>query len=714
MKRSKKILAIVLALALIGSLAGVSAFAAVGKAKSEAKTDTKADSKTDTQSVTAAASSAEAGETVYVIAGADGHAEKVIVSQQYADDDTKAAQKAKDTLTDAQSVKGEACWQGTSDKPLPVTMSVSYTLDGKAVSPEALAGKSGHVTIRFDYTNSQYETKVVNGRAQKIYVPFAVLTGALLDSDRFSHVSVTNGKLVEDGSHTAVVGMAFPGLQESLDLSTDKLEIPTYVEIEADVQDFTLDTTLTLVSNGFFNDMKDEELDTGELDSLSSDMDKLTDAMTQLIDGSGELYDGLDTLLSSSKKLANGVDQLTSGLKKLDANSAALNDGAAQVFNTLLDTVNTQLQGNAELKEAVEAAGGEVPTLTIANYAEEMQKLINVFDQDKVVEQATAVATQKVTAAVEANRSKIQAGVTAAVEQQVTAQVTAGAQEKISAQAAPQVTAAVQQQVTAKVTAAVQQQVLAAVLETKSLTQEQYEQLPAERKAAIDAAVDAQMKTEEVQGQIAATVAQQMETEEIQAAITQKTNEAVAAQMETEAVKKEIAATVAAQMKTEEVQAIIAQNTEAMVQQTIRENMASDEVQNQIKAAAAKAGTAAETLTAAKLHLDSYNTFYTGLLTYTAGVAELKAGAVKLDNSMPELISGVRKLRSGAGELADGLKELNEEGIRKLTDAVNGDLSGLGDRLDAISDVSESYRGFTTDSGSVKFIFRTASIEAAQ
>ena len=659
MKRSKKILAIVLALALIGSLAGVSAFAAVGKAKSEAKTDTKADSKADTQSVTAAASSAEAGETVYVIAGADGHADKVIVSQQYADDDTKAAQKAKDTLTDAQSVKGETCWQGTSDKPLPVTMSVSYTLDGKTVSPEALAGKSGHVTIRFDYTNSQYETKVVNGRAQKIYVPFAVLTGALLDSDRFSHVSVTNGKLVEDGSHTAVVGMAFPGLQESLDLSTDKLEIPTYVEIEADVQDFTLDTTLTLVSNGFFNDMKDEELDTGELDSLSSDMDKLTDAMTQLIDGSGELYDGLDTLLSSSKKLANGVDQLTSGLKKLDANSAALNDGAAQVFNTLLDTVNTQLQGNAELKEAVEAAGGEVPTLTIANYAEEMQKLINVFDQDKVVEQATAVATQRVTAAVEANRSKIQAGVTAAVEQQVTAQVTAGAQEKISAQAAPQVTAAVQQQVTAKVTAAVQQQVLAAVLETENLTQEQYEQLPAESKAAVDAAV-------------------------------------------------------AAQMKTEEVQAIISQNTEAMVQQTIRENMASDEVQNQIKAAAAKAGTAAETLTAAKLQLDSYNTFYTGLLTYTAGVAELKAGAVKLDNSMPELISGVRKLRSGAGELADGLKELNEEGIRKLTDAVNGDLSGLGDRLDAISDVSESYRGFTTDSGSVKFIFRTASIEAAQ
>ena len=532
------------------------------------------------------------------------------------------------------------------------------------------------MTIRFDYTNSQYETKVVNGRAQKIYVPFAVLTGALLDSDRFSHVSVTNGKLVEDGSHTAVVGMAFPGLQESLDLSTDKLEIPTYVEIEADVQDFTLDTTLTLVSNGFFNDMKDEELDTGELDSLSSDMDKLTDAMTQLIDGSGELYDGLDTLLSSSKKLANGVDQLTSGLKKLDANSAALNDGAAQVFNTLLDTVNTQLQGNAELKEAVEAAGGEVPTLTISNYAEEMQKLINVFDQDKVVEQATAVATQRVTAAVEANRSKIQAGVTAAVEQQVTAQVTAGAQEKISAQAAPQVTAAVQQQVTAKVTAAVQQQVLAAVLETENLTQEQYEQLPAESKAAVDAAVAAQMKTEEVQGQIAATVA--------------------------------------AQMKTEEVQAIISQNTEAMVQQTIRENMASDEVQNQIKAAAAKAGTAAETLTAAKLQLDSYNTFYTGLLTYTAGVAELKAGAVKLDNSMPELISGVRKLRSGAGELADGLKELNEEGIQKLTDAVNGDLSGLGDRLDAISDVSESYRGFTTDSGSVKFIFRTASIEAAQ
>ena len=347
--KKNRIIAIVLAVALVGSLAGVSAFAASGNTQSAPAADTAAQKK-DVQETTASHTSSE---TVYVIANADGSAQKVIVSQKYDADDANAAQEAQSTLTDPQNVKGDNCWQGTTDKALPVTVAITYTLDGKTVTAEELAGKSGHVTMRFDYTNTQYETKTIGGKQEKIYVPFAVLTGALLDSDHFTNVSVTNGKLVDDGDHTVVVGMAFPGLQETLALDTDTLEIPTYVEVEADVTGFTLDTTLTVVSNSLLNDMDDDKLDDSALDDLSADMDKLTDAMTQLMDGSDELYDGLDTLLDSSKELSDGVGKLTSGLKKLDSNSAQLNAGAETVFNTLLDTVNTQLQANEELKEAV-------------------------------------------------------------------------------------------------------------------------------------------------------------------------------------------------------------------------------------------------------------------------------------------------------------------------------------------------------------------------
>ena len=637
--KKNRIIAVVLAAALVCSLAGVSALAA-GKQKN----DTSSTPAAQTDSTDTVGSSTT-GETVYVIANADGSAKKVIVSQKYDPDDPNAAQEARSSLTDAQNVKDDNCWQGTTDKPLPVTMHITYTLDGKSVSADALAGKSGHVTMRFDYENTQYETKTIAGKSQRIYVPFAVLTGAILDSDNFRNVSVTNGKLVDDGDHTVVVGMAFPGLQENLALDTDKLEIPSYVEVSADVTDFSIETTLTVVTNSVFNDVDEDKLDKDALDELSDDLDKLTDAMEQLMDGSDELFDGLDTLLDKSHDLADGVGQLSSGLKKLDANSAQLNEGAKTVFNTLLDTANKQLQANESLSEA----GITIPTLTISNYADVLNGVIAKLDPDSVIAQAEAAARQQVTAAVRAQEDTVRAAVTEQVRQNVSDNVTA----------------------------AVKASVLEGVLKSQGMTQEQYEVADDTVKIAIGNAVDAKMNTETVQ--------------------------------------QNISATVSAQMASPEVKALIDQNTEQQISLLIEQNMNSETVRAQIDAATAQASAGAKQLLALRQQLDSYNTFYIGLQTYTAGVAEAAAGAVKLNKNMPDLIDGVKKLRDGSLELADGIKELNEEGIEKLVDAFDGDLTELSDRLQATIDVSRDYRSFINTSSSngdgVKFIFRTDAIE---
>lgn len=664
MKRNK-IIAVVLAVALMGSLAGVSAFAA-GKQQSDTADTSDAVTETAAESGSSAASSSE---TVYIIANADGSARRVVVSQKYAADDANAAQEAKATLTDPQNVKGDNCWQGTTDKALPVTMAVTCTLDGKAISAEELAGKSGHVTIRFDYTNTQYETRTINGKSAKIYVPFAVLTGALLDSDRFTNVSVTNGKLVDDGDHTIVVGMAFPGLQESLDLDADTLEIPAWVEVEADVTDFTLDTTLTVVTNSVFNDVEEDDLDSSALDDLSADMDKLTDAMEQLMDGSDELYDGLDTLLDSSYTLSDGVGQLTSGLKTLDSNSAQLNAGAETVFNTLLDTVNTQLKSNQELVEAV--GEGNMPTLTISNYYDALNALIRIFDADNVREKIDQTIRAKVTDTVEANDAQFRDAVTKEVEAAVNAEVTPAVETQVRETLRPKV--------------------WAGVLNRAGITQAMYDALPEgdETKAQLDAALES-------------ALAQQMASEDVQQQV-----KALAAQ------------NTAAQMETDTIKATIEENVKAQKAKKVEEMLVSPEIQAQRQEALDKALGSAESagsqLLALRQQLDSYNVFYQGLKSYTAGVAEAKDGAVKLNSNMPDLIDGVKKLRDGAGELSDGLKELNEEGIQKLVDAFDGDLSQLSDRLSALRDVSRAYQGFTTRSDSgVKFIFRTAAIEAEE
>ena len=637
--KKNRIIAVVLAAALVCSLAGVSALAA-GKQKND--TASPAAAQTDSADTTP---SSATGETVYVIANADGSAKKVIVSQKYDPDDPNAAQEAQSSLTDAQNVKDDNCWQGTTDKPLPVTMHITYTLDGKSVSADALAGKSGHVTMRFDYENTQYETKTIAGKSQRIYVPFVVLTGAILDSDNFRNVSVTNGKLVDDGDHTVVVGMAFPGLQENLALDTDKLEIPSYVEVSADVTDFSIETTLTVVTNSVFNDVDDDKLDKDALDELSDDLDKLTDAMEQLMDGSDELFDGLDTLLDKSHDLADGVGQLSSGLKKLDANSAQLNEGAKTVFNTLLDTANKQLQANESLSEA----GITIPELTISNYADVLNGVIAKLDPDSVIAQAEAAARQQVTAAVRAQEDTVRAAVTEQVHQNVSDNVTA----------------------------AVKASVLEGVLKSQGMTQEQYAVADDTVKMAVSSAVDAKMNTAEVQ--------------------------------------QNISVTVSAQMALPEVKALIDQNTEQQISLLIEQNMNSETVRAQIDAATSQATAGAKQLLALRQQLDSYNTFYMGLQTYTAGVAEAAAGAVKLNKNMPDLIDGVKKLRDGSLELADGIKELNEEGIEKLVDAFDGDLTELSDRLQATVDVSRDYRSFINTSSSngdgVKFIFRTDAIE---
>ena len=260
--------------------------------------------------LSAAAETADAvkDETVYILAESDGAVQKIIVSDWLKNPMGSASLRDPFPAENVENVKGGETYtagsgealvwdaqgndiycQGTSGKELPVDLRVSYQLDGQSVSPQELAGKSGRVTIRFDYTNRQYEEVDIDGKTEKIYVPFAVLTGMALDNDVFSNVEVSSGRIYSDGDRTAVIGLAFPGLEENLNVDPEKLEIPSYVEVTADVENFALTNTVTIASSGLFRELDMEKLDgTGDLEDS---LDGLTDAMDQLMDGSSRLYD---------------------------------------------------------------------------------------------------------------------------------------------------------------------------------------------------------------------------------------------------------------------------------------------------------------------------------------------------------------------------------------------------------------------------------------
>lgn len=721
--RIAKIIAVIAGVALITAGIGSSAYALTGN--NEQNTEETVQEKAEKIVSDLIAGDTEdkpvKDETVYVIAGEDGSVKKIIVSDWLKNVTGSTELTDATGLDNIEEVKGDAdhvytmngdnsrvwdaegndiYYRGNIEKELPVTVKISYRLDGNDISAEELKGRSGELTIRYEYENTQYEIKTINGNEEKVYVPFVMLTGMMLDNDTFTDVEVSNGKLINDGDRTFVIGAALPGLRENLGLEDGKMaEISDGFEIRAHVNDYEPAMVVSVATNELFNKINTEKLDLA--DGLGDSMNELTNAVAQLIDGSSQLYDGLDTLLEKSGELANGIDALaegsrqlkdgaakldagagklkdgaealSSGLDTLKANNGALNGGAKQVFESLLATARTQLQ----------AAGIDVPEFTIDNYAQVLDGIIASLDEDAVYKKAA----EAVRTAVEEKRDYIESQVTEAVKVQV----------------AEGVKAAVEEQVTAKVEAAVKASTVDRIkVAAPGMDDSVYEAMAAEK-----------MGTDEVKTLVASTVDVQMGSDEVATAIESN---------------------IEAKMASEDIRAIIKKNTDDQVEKLVAENMESDEV----KAKLAEASEGAAKIISLKSSLDSYNTFYKGLASYTDGVAQAAAGASELNNgaaqlkdgsaslssgstalnagletvqsNMPALIDGVTQLRDGAGALNEGMNQFNEQGVEKLVDAVDGDLEGLVERFKAVVEVSKEYKSFSGLSdemdGDVKFIYR--------
>ena len=126
-------------------------------------------------------------ETVYVIADASGAAKKIIVSDWLKGVDTKGKVKDVSKLKDVKNVMGaetysvnadnayewaangdDIYYQGTGTTELPVKLKLSYKLNGKTVSADEIAGKSGKVTISIDYQNTQKKRLRITTKHKKL------------------------------------------------------------------------------------------------------------------------------------------------------------------------------------------------------------------------------------------------------------------------------------------------------------------------------------------------------------------------------------------------------------------------------------------------------------------------------------------------------------------------------------------------------------------
>ena len=295
-------------------------------------------------------------ETVYVKADAEGNVQDISVETVLKNRNNGEELPDYSNLSDIKNMVGDEeftqdsdgtilwenngediSYKGKSSESLPVSVKISYYLDGKQAAPEEIAGKSGSVRIRFDYENHTSETVTVGGKTVDVQTPFVLLSVMFLPSDTFSNIKVTNGKVMTSGDDNIVLGYASPGLADSLKLEsygpTEDISIPEYVEVTADASEFELGFTATVVTPGVFADMDTEDLN--DVDELIDDMDTLTDASSQLVSGTSEFLSGMKTFETYMTEYTKGVgtvkdgsDALTEGLAALNENKAALQSGA--------------------------------------------------------------------------------------------------------------------------------------------------------------------------------------------------------------------------------------------------------------------------------------------------------------------------------------------------------------------------------------------------
>lgn len=391
-KKVKRIVSVALAVSVVSSAI---AYGILNSDENTALADTTEEKNTIENAISENVKFTKTGEdkeeTVYVLSDANGNVTKTIVSDWLKNKEGSDKIEDKSDLKNIENVKSDASftqgdnntivwdakgediyYQGETDKSLPVDVKITYILDGKEMSASEIAGKSGKVTIRFDYINNEIKEAVVGGVKQNMYVPFTMISGMILDSNKFSNVEINSGKVISDGNRFIVVGLAFPGLEENLNLNnilnktSDKdLSFPNTVEVTADVKDFSLALTLTMGSADLISKIDADNLDS--LDDLKEVVNSLVSATEQLRAGTEQLNSGLlelktnfDTYAAGVRTLTSGIAEIYNGVGQLNDKISAFPDGLLSVLNGI-DSINENLSGeNGAVAGAEKLAEGAI------------------------------------------------------------------------------------------------------------------------------------------------------------------------------------------------------------------------------------------------------------------------------------------------------------------------------------------------------------------
>ncbi len=554
---------------------------------------------------------------------------------------------------------------GNGTAQLPVGVKITYYLNGQEVSADQIAEKSGHVKIRFDYENH-------TGTGTDI-VPFAALTVFSLPDQHFSNVKGTNMKVIRSSGSSMIAGVALPGWKDALPLAsldmTEDIDLPVYMEAEADTDSFALDFTATVFTNGLFRELdEDTFIDASGIDEK---IDQVFEALDKMVSSGNDLYSGADTFRTYLKQytdgigqIADGADALSSGTEELYEQSAALQTGAEQLSTGLvtlkeavvsLDPANIEASLDAEkqteYREAREAliSDAEILIRTAEDFQTDTETLNAYFDEMKTYIQSAAGSVKAL--------EEIDPGIFAKA-----AQDAAAAQDTINA--------------------------AAVLLENEALSGEEKEKL-----SALIAS------SEEMCSDINTLLSL---AEKMQETIRTIQNVPALPAIIIDDSTKETAADMIRQMQ--------------RIADAVQGSIPDIDLQQFLEDACKMKDGIIQLADGSVQLKDGVSAFRTGISQLKDGSAQLDTGIRSLSAAGTELNNGYSSLLNGIGAFRDGLQTFRNEGKEKIGDLNADGISDLMRSLDTlrINDRNwRSYSGIADETeGSTLFIFESESIKA--
>jgi X-X-X-Leu-X-X-Gly heptad repeat protein len=217
--------------------------------------------------------------------------------------------------------KGDFYYEGVLETVvLPWLIDISYTLDGRVLTPQELAGASGRLEVHI-------ETRQNTEADASFFENYLLQIQLTLDTERVTSIVAPDATLATAGKNKQLAFMVLPGKKGDLRFS-------------AQVTDFEMPgIQISALPFSMAFDIPDTA-------GMVEDMTKLSDAIGELNEGVGKLQDGVADMKGGATDLASGSAGINEGLSLLSGNSAQLTSASSQVDDALAQ-IAAQLEGGA-------------------------------------------------------------------------------------------------------------------------------------------------------------------------------------------------------------------------------------------------------------------------------------------------------------------------------------------------------------------------------